>query len=146
MTKLRTTEPTLPRIRDTGTNHEIVDASIVEGALGAEQAGQRLENILAPITLFAVREELVKRLQSTGGRPSLAGTSRRAKIPLADKEWLELERLAAALSVPGFAPSAGQVASVLLNLSVQSLSACNLETKPFLAQDISNRVAAARVS
>jgi hypothetical protein len=69
--------------------------------------------------LFAIREELVRRLQSSGGRPGLAGVSRRAKIPLGDREWLELEELAAAISSPGFAPSAGQVASVLLSLSVR---------------------------
>jgi hypothetical protein len=77
---------------------------------------------LAPITLFAVREELVQRLQSSGGRPGLAGTTRRAKIPLSDEEWLRLEELAASLSSPGFAPSAGQVASVLLTLSLDAVA------------------------
>jgi hypothetical protein len=123
MTKhIRTTEPTLKTIRDKGPTLPRIEPGTVEAALGAEESGGRLEAALAPISLFAVREELVKRLQSSGGRPALTGTSRRAKIPLGDKEWLELEELAAALASPGFAPTAGQVASVLLTLSVRSVA------------------------
>jgi hypothetical protein len=81
-----------------------------------------LTEALAPLTLFALREELVHRLQSSGGRPALAGTTRRAKIPLSDEEWGQLEELAAAIASPGFAPSAGQVASVLLSLSLHSVA------------------------
>jgi hypothetical protein len=50
--------------------------------------------------------------------------TRRAKIPLSDQEWSQLEKLAAAISSPGFAPSAGQVASVLLRLSLETVAAC----------------------
>lgn len=120
--RIRTTEPTLQTIRDTSGTLPRVEPGDVEAALGAEVSGGRLEAALAPVTLFAVREELVRRLQSTGGRPALAGTSRRAKIPLGDEDWLELEELAAAISSPGFAPSAGQVASVLLTLSVRAVT------------------------
>jgi len=71
--------------------------------------------------LFAVRAELMGRLQSSGVRPALKGTSHGAKIPLGDAEWAELEELAAAISVPGLTPTAGQIASVLLTLSVKSV-------------------------
>jgi hypothetical protein len=99
-----------------------VEPSEVAAALGAEPAAERLEDVLAPVTLLAVRQELVKRLRSSGGRPGLAGTSRRAKIPLGDDDWSELEAVAAAIAEPGFAPSAGQVASALLKLSVRSVA------------------------
>jgi hypothetical protein len=56
--------------------------------------------------------------------------SRRAKIPLSDQQWLGLEELAAAISSPGFAPTAGQVASVLLTLSLQSLAARTVGSGP----------------
>src|SRR5207249_12014422 len=85
-------------------------------------APEGLAKALAPLTLFALPEELVSRLQSTGGRPALAGTTRRAKIPLSDDEWVKLEELAAAIASPGFAPSAGQVASVLLSFSLHSVA------------------------
>src|SRR5579864_1398945 len=120
--KIRTTDTTLPPIRDTGSPLRRIDPAQVQQALGAEEAPAGLEEALAPLTLFALREELVNRLQSSGGRPALAGTTRRAKIPLGDDEWEKLEELAAAIASPGFAPSAGQVASVLLSLSLHSVA------------------------
>jgi hypothetical protein len=122
MTKpIKTSERTLKPIRDTGPALPRVEPAHVQEALGAEPAGEGLQEALAPVTLFALREELFRRLQSSGGRPGLTGTTRRAKIPLSDPQWLELEELAAAVSSPGFAPSAGQVASVLLTLSLQAV-------------------------
>src|SRR5262245_56989198 len=100
--RIRTTEPTLPPIRDTSATLPRIEAADVQAALGAETSGERLENVTAPVTLFALREELVRRLQSSGGRPALAGVDRRVKIPLSDKEWLLLEELAAEVSSLGF--------------------------------------------
>jgi hypothetical protein len=124
MTKsIRPTETTLRPIRDTDSPLRRVDAAQVRQGLGAEETPQALAEALAPLTLFALREELVSRLQSSGGRPALAGTTRRAKIPLSDDDWHKLEELAAAIASPGFAPSAGQVASVLLSFSLHSVAA-----------------------
>lgn len=120
---IRTTEPTLKAIQDTSASLPRINLETVETALGAEMSEQRLETAIAPITLFAVRSELLDRLQSSGGRPALSGTSRRAKIPLGDAEWADLEKLAVVVSKPGFYPSAGQIASVLLSLSVRSVVA-----------------------
>ena len=120
MKRIRTTEPTLRSIQDTGKSLPRIEPHAVETALGGEVYAERLIKPMAPITLFAVREQLVRRLQSTGGRPGLSGIERRVKIPLGDQEWMELEELAASISSPGFAPSAGQVASVLLKLSVRA--------------------------
>lgn len=120
--KIKTTEATLPPLRDIGLCLPRVDPARVQEALGAVPANGELEKALAPITLAALREELFRRLQSSGGRPGLSGASRRAKIPLSDEQWLELEKLAAAVAAAGFAPSAGQVASVLLALSLHSVA------------------------
>jgi hypothetical protein len=123
MTKeIRTTETTFRPIRDTSTTLPRITPEQVAEALGAEETTARLAESLAPVTLFAVREELVNRLQSSGGRPALAGTTRRAKIPLSDEEWMQLEELAAAIAESGVAPSAGQVASVLLRLSLHAVA------------------------
>ncbi len=100
-----------------------VEASHVAAALGADPSPERLTEALAPLTLFALREELVNRLQSSGGGPALAGVTHRVQVPLGDKEWLELEELAAVIASPGFVPSAGQVARALLTLSVHTLAA-----------------------
>lgn len=120
--KINTTEAPLRTLRDTSPTLSRVEPAQVQEALGAELIGEGLTEALAPVTLFSVREELVRRLQSSGGRPGLSGVSRRAKIPLSDAEWLGLEELAAAISSPGFAPTAGQVASVLLTLSLHSVT------------------------
>jgi hypothetical protein len=131
MTKrIQTTETAFNPIRDTGTPLPRVDPAQVQVALGAEPAAEGLAEVLAPVTLFAVRAELARRLQSSGGRPGLSGVSRRAKIPLSDQEWLGLEELAAAISSPGFAPTAGQVASVLLKLSLHSVTARAVNCAP----------------
>jgi hypothetical protein len=123
MTKqIRPTEKTLRPIRDTASPLRRIDPAQVQQGLGAEEMPAALAEALAPLTLFALRQELVNRLQSSGGRPALAGTTRRAKIPLSDEEWEKLEELAAAIAAPGFAPSAGQVASVLLSLSLHSVA------------------------
>ena len=123
MTKpLRPTEKTLPTIRDTASTLPRIDPAQVQQALGAEEVPAAVAEAMAPLTLFALREELVNRLQSSGGRPALMGTTRRAKIPLSDDEWDKLEELAAAVGSPGFAPSAGQVAGVLLSLSLHSVA------------------------
>lgn len=111
-TSIRDTSRTLPRI----------EASKVQAALGAEPSDLAIGEIgVGPLSLFQVREELFQRLQSTGGRPSLAGTSRRMKIPLSDRQWEELEEIATDVASPGFSPSPGQIASVLITLSLHSL-------------------------
>lgn len=122
MTKtIRTSEVAFRPIQDTSVSLPQIDPSKVRQALGAEDSTERLAEALSPVTLFALREELMRRLQSSGGRPALVGTTRRAKIPLRDEEWQQLEDLASAIASPGFAPSAGQVASVLLRLSLDSV-------------------------
>lgn len=118
------------KIRDTSATLRRVDPTAVSTALGAEATGERLADVFGPITLAAVRDEVIGRLQSTGGRPGLSGTTRRAKIPLSDQEWEQLEQIARSMAAPGFAPSAGQVASVLLSLSLQSLATQLGEQQP----------------
>jgi hypothetical protein len=92
-----------------------------------------------PISLVLLRAELFKRLHSSGGRPALKGVSRRVKIPVSEQEWQKLEKLAASISEAGFTPSAGQVASVLLALSLRSVT----ETEPQLIKEqVKERVSA----
>jgi hypothetical protein len=135
--KSRTSEGTLRPIRDTATSLPRIEPAQIQEALGAEHSPEGFAEALAPITLFALREELVRRLQSSGGRPALTGTTRRAKIPLREEEWQQLEELAAAIASPGFAPSAGQVASALLTLSLHSVAArITSETSSPLAREL----------
>ena len=119
--RIRTTEPTVPRIRASEPTVQRIDPRSVAEALGGEPS-ERLEARPGPVTLYALRQELLGRRQSSGGRPGIEGTSFRAKIPLGERDWQCLETLAAALSAEGFSPSAGQVGSVLLSLALRSLT------------------------
>jgi hypothetical protein len=93
----------------------------VRAALSAEPfaAGPRHDD--SALSLFALRSEIAKRLQSRGGRPALAGAEKRAKVPMARAQWRALERLAEKISESGFKPSAGQVASALLQVAMGRL-------------------------
>ena len=117
---IRPTERTLLRLRDTSPTQTPIPPDSVVAALGAE-VGERIQILLSPITLLAVRAELAARLRTSGGRPGLSDTTRRTKIPLREHDWAALEQLAAAVGSDGFVPSAGQVASVLLTLSVRQM-------------------------
>lgn len=110
--KIVDTSPTLPRL----------DPAEVARALGAKPAGVKVESPTAgPITLLAVRQELYRRLQSSGGRPGLPDADKVAKVPVSEAQWKRLEELAAAIAEPGFSPSAGQVANVLLAHALDTL-------------------------
>ena len=112
---------TYARIRDTGETLPRIEHSRITEALRAEPS-ELLHRITGgPLSLFQVKQELSRRLLSTGGRPSLSGTSVRKKVPLSDNQWEVLEEIASEVASPGFAPSPGQIASVLLALSLHWL-------------------------
>lgn len=109
-------------IRDSSKTLPRIDASEVQAALGAEASDLAVRGFgVGPLSLFQVREEVFQRLHSTGGRPALTGTSHRTKIPLSDWQREELESIATEIASPGFSPSPGQIASVLISLSLRSL-------------------------
>jgi hypothetical protein len=116
--KIVATDSPSRRIRDLGSPSPRIEPALVAGALGAEDMGITLGRDGGPVSAFQVRAELLERLRSSGGRPALEGATRRVKIPLTEAQWQELENLAASLTDLGFVPSAGQVASVLLGLSL----------------------------
>jgi hypothetical protein len=109
------------RIVNTGPTRPFLDPAQVAAALGAKPAAAPAPGAGGPLTLFAVRQELYRRLQSSGGRPALADADKVGKVPVAEKQWARLEELAAALAEEGFSPSAGQVANVLLGWALEQL-------------------------
>jgi hypothetical protein len=121
MNPIRIKPSTAPTIKIKPSTERIVDASEVAKALGAKPAGARTENALGPMTLFALRQELFRRLTSSGGRPGLPDADGILKVPASEKLRKRFEELAAAISEEGFSPSAGQVANVLLTWAVDQL-------------------------
>jgi hypothetical protein len=122
MTKhISTSEPTVKLLRASGPTVRRLDPKTVADALGGEPCPERIEGQPGPVTLYALRQELLRRRQSSGGRPGIEGTSFRAKVPVGEQDWHRLEALAASLSAQGFVPSPGQVASVLLSIALRSV-------------------------
>jgi hypothetical protein len=123
--KIQVVGSTVARIIDTTRSTvKRLDPDEVAKALGAEPAPAKVPGPLGPVTLYAVRTELFRRLQSHGGRPGLEGNNMRPKIPLNDQDWHKLEGLAAQIAAStGLSPSPGQVGSVLLSLALRSVTA-----------------------
>ena len=113
--------PPVVRIIDTGPTLPRLDPAEVAAALGAKPTGATTAGVVGPFTLFALRQELFRRLTSTGGRPALPDADKVGKVPLSEKQRARLDELAAAIAEPGFSPSAGQVANVLLTWGLDQL-------------------------
>lgn len=103
------------RIRHSGRVHAKVSPQEVARALGAQEIEPVAGLGGSPHGLHAIRADIANRLLSTGGRPSLVGTTRRQKIPLTPEDWTALERIAEELSEPDHRITAGQVASALVH-------------------------------
>lgn len=123
-TRIKTTGKKGPRVKVTSPRGKRVPPEQVAEALGADKVHGRVR-AQSPDTLAVVRQELLRRLSSSGGRPSLEGTSRRQKIPLDDEDWERLRQIADAIRDDEVRPTAGQVASVLLH---RTLSGLDLES------------------
>lgn len=110
------------RIADKSRTVRRIEPAIVAQALGAVPADAVEVSTQGPASLLALRQEILRRLVSSGGRPGLAGTNRRQKIPLDDSDWRELERIAATLRAHDIRATAGQVASILLHRALLGVS------------------------
>src|SRR4051812_33027753 len=104
--KIRIKPSTQQPIRVKESTQPRLDPKEVADALGAELTPIKVDAAASPATWLAVRMELAKRLQSGGGKTASNGTTRSARTPLSDQDWLALEGIAAALATPEFAPSA----------------------------------------
>lgn len=142
---IRVVESTVRPIRVVESTVRRIDPAEVAAALGAEPTGDRVP-AAGPVTLYALRTELFRRRQSTGAPPGIAGTNQRDEIPVSDHDWARLEALATELSGPGSSPSAGQVASILLSLALDTVKPDGAEPgssrpDPAIAQRLAEKVA-----
>jgi hypothetical protein len=100
-----------PRTRRRITSEEI------EKALGAEPVAM-VPSGGSPMSAYALRQELFRRLRSTGGRPGLHGTDMKPKIPMRRSRWKKLVRLAKRVESVGFHPTPAQLASIILDAGI----------------------------
>jgi hypothetical protein len=107
------------KIRDTGLRAEKLAAEAVADALQAEAvASSDLHG--SALTVYSLRDAIYRRLTSTGGRPALAGSVRRQKIPLSDQDWDELKRIAEN-ELGSKAISPAQVGAMLIRLGLAQI-------------------------
>jgi hypothetical protein len=112
-------------IKNTSSTQRQINPKIIANALGAEEAGVKIDTRQGPISLFSLRQFLVNRLRSSGGRPTLVGTikKKRNKIPLFEGDWIKLESIAQYYKEKeGINVSPGQIASILLHTDVSKIA------------------------
>ena len=137
MKRVKMTSKSAPRIRDVGPTARRIEPRMIAEAVASEPIA-KLRSGLPPPALAALREELVRRLGSSGGRPSLAGTQRRQKIPLADADWAQLVALAEQVSDQNVRPTPGQIASAVLRLVLERTDSFASRLRAATARDRSH--------
>ena len=134
---------TVQPIQTTPSTVRRIDPAEVAAALGAEPVSVRVPKA-GPLTLYALRTELYRRL-SSGEQPGVAGTGLRADIEVSDQDWARLTALASKLKGPNTAPSAGQVASALLSVALDTVEPTaepgGERPDPALAKKLAEKVA-----
>jgi hypothetical protein len=115
------TGPRLKTIHDTGPKLPKVDPAQVADALGAEPCDVNLGGAFGPITLLAIRQEVYRRLQANGFKPSSDEADCSSQIQLSKKMWAKLAKLANEVAVPDFAPTPAQMIGIILSLSLRSM-------------------------
>ena len=110
-------------IKNTEPTQRQIDTKVVTKALGAEKVGIKIDTRQGPISLFSLRQFLIDRLRSSGGRPALVGTTkRRNKIPLFPEDWDKLEKIAKYYKEKeGINVSPGQIASALIHTDISKI-------------------------
>ncbi len=109
------------RVSVGGNMKDRVAPEVVHDALGAAEAVKLALADESPLGFTAIRQELFGALRSTGGRPGFADADRR-KVPVTEPVWRFVSDAAEKMSIPGFRPSAAQVASAILTMAVRRMA------------------------
>lgn len=115
-------------IKDMGATQRRLKPKLVAKALGAEDTGIKIDTRRGPISLFTLRQFLVDRLHSTGGRPKLRGTrKKRSKISFLGEDWKKLEKISRYCRGEGINVTSTQVASALIHKEVSTIDTSKLK-------------------
>lgn len=119
---IKTSSKVLPSVRTMSWCAPSVNKAMVADALGAEDSSEIVSAVKgSPPALLALRQALLERLRSRGGRQGLEGATRRQKIPLSEEDWEHLQKLAEVNQREGVSATAEQVAGVLLHQALEAL-------------------------
>ncbi len=110
-------------IKNIGPTKRLIKPEKFAKALGAEKTGVKVDTKQGPISLFSLRQTLVKLLHSTGGRPKLKGTQKeRTKIPLFKEDQEKLKKIADYVKEKeGLNITSGQIASLLIHTQLSKI-------------------------
>ncbi len=109
-------------VKKTRKAGEPADVSKVGEALGASRSFTVTSEPHGPFGVIALAREVRDRLVSTGGRPSDRAPTIRRLVAIRVPVWKDLQRRAARLSASGRSVSAGQLAAILLEKSLEALA------------------------
>jgi len=114
-------------IKDISKTQKKINSSLIEKALGAKKIGIKVDTRRAPISLFELRQFLIEKLISSGGRPKLDGAARRRnKIPLLEDDWDKLKSIAEYYKKKdGINVSPGQLASAIVHSFISHIDIAN---------------------
>jgi hypothetical protein len=85
--------------KSTTKKAKIINKSDFAKSLGASPTGVSIGRKGSPATLLALKQVLAERLKSSGGRPSLEGSSKvRHKISFIGNDWEQLKKIAVDLN------------------------------------------------
>jgi hypothetical protein len=119
------------KIKDTGKTQRRVNPKLIAKALGAEDTGVEIDTRKGPISLFTLRQFLLEKLSSTGGRPRLRGTRKiRSKISFFDEDWEKIEMLSKYYrEKEGINVTSSQIASALIHAEVSKIDTSKIKFK-----------------
>ena len=112
------------KIKNIGKTQRRVMPRKVIKSLSAERIGLHSDNKRGAISLFILRQLIVNKLHSNGGRPSLIGAQKnRTKIPLIKEDWSKLKEISEYYkNKEGMHVSPAQIASILIHNALDNVS------------------------
>jgi hypothetical protein len=119
-----------PRLVARTARHRLVDVSHkpppvavadVITALGGRPLANKPTDDNAPLALPTIRNTLMQRLRTTGGRPALAGDGPRQRVQISVEDWQTIVDIANHIAVGHHKVSPAQVASVLIHVALQRI-------------------------
>lgn len=82
----------------------------------------RLQEDSNPFTLLQVRDELEKRLHSTGGRPSFGDAQEKWRVNILQDDVRKIRLISSKADSHQYKPSASQLATILIHMAISRFS------------------------
>jgi sugar phosphate isomerase/epimerase len=109
------------RLVDVSRKPPLVAVADVVAAFGARALGINSGDDKAPVALLTIRDALMQRLRSTGGRPALSGDGSRQRVQVSAEDWKSIVDIASHMEVGRHKASPAQVASALIHLALERI-------------------------